>query len=266
MARLTRWAQKLVGRIKSPPTSTYNARKDWSAQATSPPADPPPRAVHQRHWQQEERGRAKRDGGGATLVALLGSAGIGRRAQNQLLYDDMRGGELLEQAMFFMEDETPTYLCGEYVYDLDIITSASEPIKYYGQGVGQGFFSVILAYDVHSEASFDEVSRLYDTIWGHQKSDPSRCHILVLGLKAELDSAERRVPRVTGERFASERGCSFTECSAKSGDGVYEAFGMVVEYAHGITMQFAGDPEGRKSFIDGSRAQLARAMQTIETL
>lgn len=178
----------------------------------------------------------------------------------------MHGGELLEQAMFFMEDETPTYLCGEHVYDLDILTSASEPIKYYGPGVGHGFFSVILAYDVHSQASFDEVSRLYGTIWGHQKSDPSRCHVLVLGLKADSDSVDGCVTRETGERFASERGCSFAECSAKSGDGVYEAFGMVVEYAHSITVQFAGDPDGRKSFIDGARAQLARAMQTIETL
>lgn len=178
----------------------------------------------------------------------------------------MNGGELLEQAMFFMEDEIPRYLCGEYIYNLDIATSASEPVLYFYQGLRNDFFSVILAYDVHSQASFDEVSRLYDTIYGHQKSDPSGIYILVLGLKADLDTADGRIPRETGERFASERGCSFAECSAKSGDGVYEAFGMVVEYAHSITIQFAGDPEGRKSFIDGSRAHLARAMQDIETL
>lgn len=172
----------------------------------------------------------------------------------------MDGGELLEQAMFFMEDETPTYLCGEYVYTLDITASPSGPALHFGQ-----FFSVILAYDVHSQDSFDEVSRLYDTISRHGTSGQSGFNVLVLGLKADLDSADGRVPRETAAKFASERGCSFAECSAKTGDGVYEAFGMVVEYAHSIAMRFAEDPEGRKSFIDGSRAHLSRAIQSIDT-
>ncbi|KAG6368290.1 hypothetical protein INS49_002495 [Diaporthe citri] len=214
MARLARWAQKLFGRIKSPPTvatapqaatSTYNASKERSEQTIIRPAGPPPRAVHERHWQKEERRRAKSDGGGSILV---------------LLYDDMDGGELLEQARFYMEEEVPTYLCGEYVYNLDIITSASDPILDYGQGFGHSFFSVILAYDIHSQDSFDEVARLYDTICRHQKSGQSGFDILVLGLKADLDSADGRVPRDIGERFAWERECSFAECSAKSGDGV----------------------------------------------
>lgn len=178
----------------------------------------------------------------------------------------MDGGELLEQAKFFMEDEAPTYLCGEYIYTLDIITSASDPVLYSGQGVGHDFFSAILAYDVHSEDSFNEVSRLYDIICRHQKSSQSGFNVLVLGLKADSNGADGRVPRETSERFASERGCFFAECSAKSGNGVYEAFGMVVEHAHGITMQFSGDPEHRKSFIDETRAYLAQAMQYIDTL
>lgn len=70
MARLTRWAQKLF---------TYSASKDGSEQTMIRPAGPPPRAVHERHWQQEERRRPNRDGG-AILVVLLGSPGIGRKS------------------------------------------------------------------------------------------------------------------------------------------------------------------------------------------
>lgn len=182
---------------------------------------------------------------------------------NQLLYDDMDGGELLELSEHFMDEEIPAYLCGGYEYNLDVITSASNPMLDYSSGVGHDFFSVILAYDVHSQASFDEVSRLYDSICPRRNMGQPEINILVLGLKADLDSTDGRVPREAGESFAKERGCSFAECSARSGDGVYEAFGMVVEYAYSITMQFTGDFQGRISVINESRAHLRRAMERL---
>lgn len=187
------------------------------------------------------------------------------RLPNQLLFDDMNGGQLRDLAMFCMEDEVPRYLCGEYVYTLDLIMSASDSVLSWYTGFGRDFFSVILAYDVYSQASFDEISLLYDAISAHQKSDQAGINILILGLKADADGPGGRVPRETGQAFATERGCSFAECSAKSGHGVYEAFGVVVEYAHSITTHFAGDPEGRKSFIDEIRALFCRVMQSIIT-
>lgn len=176
----------------------------------------------------------------------------------------MHGGELYELSLLLMEDEIPRYICGEYIYQLDLIMSASDSVFHYASGVGHDFFSVILAYDVYSRASFDEVSLLYDTFSVHQKSGQPKLGILILGLKSDLlDGASGRVPRETGEAFAWERGCSFSECSAKSGDGVYEAFGEIVEYAYGITAQYSRDPEGRKSFVGESRALLHRAMESV---
>ncbi|KAH8749557.1 P-loop containing nucleoside triphosphate hydrolase protein [Diaporthe sp. PMI_573] len=275
MAILTRWVQKLLSRAKNPrisvtapqaPTTTNRAGKDGPEQTMIRPRCPTQRAVHERHLEQGHRARLKCAGSGSILAVLLGSPGIGRRSlQNKLLYDDMHGGELFDQAMFAMEDEMPRYLCGENLYNILLLMSASDSVWSHATSAYHDFFSVILAYDICSQASFDEVSLLYDTISVHQKSGQRGIHLLILGLKADLDGAGRRVSRETGEAFAVERGCSFAECSAKSGDGVYEAFGMVVESAHSIKAQYSGDPEGHSSFINDSYALWARAMQSVSS-
>lgn len=178
----------------------------------------------------------------------------------------MHGGELYEMTMLVMEDEIPRYICGKYIYPLDLCRATDDSVLYYAKG--HDFFSVILAYDVYSQASFDEISLLYDTVSVHQNSGQPKINILILGLKSDLldsDAAGVRVTRETGEAFASARGCSFAECSAKSGDGVYEAFGSIVEHAYDITAQFSGDAEGRKSFINENRALMNRVMQAVRT-
>lgn len=258
MARLTRWVQKLLRR----------AGKDGHEQTMIQPRCPAPRAIHHRHWQQDTLKSLKRDRSSSSniLLVLLGAPGAGKRSVgNKLLYDDMNGGYWLEYSLFCMEDEQARYFCGGYVYDLDLLMDASQPVaSIYGGGV-HNFYSMVLAYDVYSQASFDEVSLLYDSISAHRESGRPGVAILILGLKADMDSADGRVPRETGEAFAAERGCSFAECSAKTGDGVLEAFGGIVEYTHSIMMQFSGDPEGLKSFVNENRTQVARALYPPRT-
>ena len=95
------------------------------------------------------------------------------------------------------------------------------PVESYYRGA-QG---AVLVYDVTSAESFRAIRQYLAEL----ELEPELVTVLV-GNKADRE-ADRRVPRVEGEKLARENNLMFVETSAKTGEGVQEMFEKVAEAA-----------------------------------
>lgn len=169
----------------------------------------------------------------------------------------MTGGEGLALDQLLMTDERVCFYCDGSIYDMDVVESDGPLIAYAAHADRQSYFGIALVYDIQSRSSFVEMSRSYDMIRQNSGDHAPPFGIAVLGLKADLERVEGSVSREEGERFARDRGCYFAECSAKTGEGVREAFGSLVESVHGMRMQ---EPAGSKALIEEGRRTFLRIL------
>ena len=102
---------------------------------------------------------------------------------------------------------------------------------------------MLLVYDIADHESFDRVSKWLDNAREH--CDPSSTAMLLLGNKLDLDE-RRAVEKEEAETFAAEQGLVFMEVSAKTGEGVQEAFLLLVQamYASVRAAESEEDDEG----------------------
>ncbi|KAA0153195.1 hypothetical protein FNF27_07777 [Cafeteria roenbergensis] len=79
----------------------------------------------------------------------------------------------------------------------------------------------LMVYDVSERSSFDSISR-----WLYQLQEHGDSHsaIALVGNKADLPEASRKVSTAEGRELAEEMGLPFFEVSAKAGAGVEAAF------------------------------------------
>jgi len=87
----------------------------------------------------------------------------------------------------------------------------------------RGSLGAILAYDITSKQSFKKLRVWLDEL--HKQAAPN-ISIIVVGCKSDL-AEERDVDCEEATRFATENGCKFIECSAKTGENVREAFELL---------------------------------------
>ena len=136
--------------------------------------------------------------------------------------------------------ECPRFFCGGYEYQVDFNYEV-----YWNQYMAY-HYCVILAYDILSPSSWEEVLRLHvlvDGALGH-RDKRGYFQLLILGLKSDLQGSGIRVPHEEAKAFAYHHGYRYAECSALTGDGVYEAFEMLVERTHAFCGTFEGDESG----------------------
>lgn len=87
----------------------------------------------------------------------------------------------------------------------------------------RGAHAAVVVYDISKRESFERARRWVDEL--HANASPG----IVIGLvgnKADLAN-ERQVESSAGEAYASEAGLVFREASARTGEGVHEAFAAV---------------------------------------
>jgi hypothetical protein len=150
-----------------------------------------------------------------------------------------------------------SFLCDGYRYILELYPREHGPasvslFKFLSKERHDGFFGIILAFDIYSRKSWEEIHHLHIEL-NHGFESDRRLPILVLGLKADLDGQGERVPRAEAEEFARQNGYHYAECSALTGEGVYEALGVFVEDAYSLVRPFGADDAGRKSKKDQTR-------------
>lgn len=148
----------------------------------------------------------------------------------------MLGGDKLEMAMLVMEDEVPRYYCDGYIYSLKVMLATDLEASLPAMFPRYDYFGLVLGYDVNSRASLDLVSQLRDRIVQGCREAAAATPTVLLGLKSDLaghgSGYERTVPPEEGRQVAQSWGCHFSECSSKTGHGVYESFGYFVKEAH----------------------------------
>jgi small GTP-binding protein len=87
----------------------------------------------------------------------------------------------------------------------------------------RGAHVILFVYDVTDERSFEHVRHWLDRIQCAWSNDYSPVMMLV-GNKTDREGRDRVVTREAGEAFARRHGMMFCETSAKTGEGVEDAF------------------------------------------
>jgi len=85
---------------------------------------------------------------------------------------------------------------------------------------------VVICYDISDKATFSNVEHWIGQI--NQQGDPAVRKMLT-GNKSDLDSNLRQVTSEEVENLAARYNMKFFETSAKSGDGVYNAFASIAD-------------------------------------
>jgi len=149
--------------------------------------------------------------------------------------------------MLLMDDEQCCYLCGRERYRLGVFwpRGYDDPASV-GEHPSPNH-ALVVAYDVSSQRSYDEMVERIDglvadskAVWLRKPDDlpnDTSFSIMIIGLKADDDvPGGGSIGEVAARArcLAEERGFLVGECSAKSGRGVGEAFGLIVEAAHAI--------------------------------
>jgi len=118
----------------------------------------------------------------------------------------------------------------------------------------RGAHGVVLVYDVTNEKSFDHISEWYEEIQEHATEGVS---VILVGNKADLVK-ERVVTKQQGEELAAKYGMKFIETSAKSGEGVEQAFDSIIQQvveSHNYMTNNVQTPAKSYNFSDPSAQQ-----------
>ncbi|KAF7182916.1 hypothetical protein CNMCM7691_002660 [Aspergillus felis] len=141
------------------------------------------------------------------------------------------------------DDWDTDYHCDGYIYNVCFISPPSDsrpksPWLCLFQHIG-----LIFTYDASSRESWDEMVTAYERM-------RSRCKDRALPFLATMIAAmdegegEAAVSHAEAEAFATQRDCRFVKFSPRTGRGICDAVGSLVELAHGARDQYAMDQAG----------------------
>ncbi|KAF7304216.1 Ras-domain-containing protein [Mycena indigotica] len=109
-------------------------------------------------------------------------------------------------------------------------TAGTESFRSITRSYYRGAAGCLLVYDVTSRKSFDNVRMWLADVRAHADAHVS---CILVGNKVDLCEGDgaipRAVPKELAQQFANDEGLLFTEASARSGDGVEDAFMRAAE-------------------------------------
>jgi len=111
----------------------------------------------------------------------------------------------------------------------------------------RGAQGVVLVYDVSNRESFRGISRWLEELEDHAQSDIVK---ILVGNKVDMESS-RVVSTEEGAGFAARNGCLFVEASAKTAEGVTEAFSDVVGRIIDTPSLWREDRDHNPTNVDG---------------
>ncbi|KAJ7493049.1 P-loop containing nucleoside triphosphate hydrolase protein [Mycena galericulata] len=122
-------------------------------------------------------------------------------------------------------------------------TAGTESFRSITRSYYRGAAGALIVYDVTSRRSFDNARAWLADVRAHADAHVS---CILVGNKADLvegDESRRQVPTPLALQFAQENDLLFTETSAKSGEGVEEAFVRAAEAVLGKVREGVFDDE-----------------------
>lgn len=169
----------------------------------------------------------------------------------------MNGGERRFWEQFDCADEDVRFF---FVTALSTLSSPARHI--FTPTAGTTLVSYLHMTSVQRD-SWEYVHQLYNTVHHHPADKRGIVPVLILGLQADQGDAGRRVARSEAETFASERDCYYRECSALTGEGVYDAFALIVQDAYLASVRYGGDSARLESRKNQGREEFRSALDAI---
>ena len=120
-------------------------------------------------------------------------------------------------------------------------TAGQERFKSMSVSVIKTVEGLILTYSIANRESFNNLDSWLKSL--KEIADLSKKPIIIVGNKKDLQ--ERQVTFEEGKKYADEHGFKFFETSARTGDGVKEAFMNIFEQLYTI---FEDEITGKKEF------------------
>mmetsp|Transcript_15160 Transcript_15160/g.22940 ORF Transcript_15160/g.22940 Transcript_15160/m.22940 type:complete len:206 (-) Transcript_15160:201-818(-) len=157
-------------------------------------------------------------------LALLGSSGVGKSSICVRYISDTF--QLDQESTIGAAFHTKTIIDGENVLRLEIWDTAGQerynsltPMYY------RGAAAAIVVYDVNSKTSYDKAIKWVKQIT--RKGTEEIPIVMLAGNKIDLPEKGRRISKQEVEAYCKSKGYLFTECSAKTGQGVAGIFDMI---------------------------------------
>mmetsp|Transcript_37237 Transcript_37237/g.75992 ORF Transcript_37237/g.75992 Transcript_37237/m.75992 type:complete len:205 (-) Transcript_37237:185-799(-) len=103
-------------------------------------------------------------------------------------------------------------------------TAGQERFKTITTSYFRGAQGILLVYDTTEAETFEGINQWMQQIKQHGEENVNK---LLIANKCDYPEADREVTRAQGEELAKKYGMKFIETSAKTGQGVEEAFQMI---------------------------------------
>jgi len=162
-------------------------------------------------------------------LVVLGSGGVGKSA---ISIQFVRNQFVKEYNPTIEESYRKQVTIDGLTCMLDILDTAGQEefgaLRHQYMRQGQGF---LLVYSVTDRSSFEEIQSFYNEVYRVKEDEgPTKNHkipIIIVGNKADLESS-RQVRAEEGSELSRKLSCQFIETSAKTRQGVEEAYFTVV--------------------------------------
>jgi len=101
-------------------------------------------------------------------------------------------------------------------------TAGQERFRTITNAYYKGADGIIMVYDTTNQSTFDNM----ENYWMKEVESYGQegVEVVLIGNKVDVKGSEEGVKRETAESYAKEKGMQFAECSAKTAEGVTDAF------------------------------------------
>lgn len=188
-------------------------------------------------------------------LIILGASGVGKTCIVQRYCNDVFEGPTHKTTLGFDFLSKKTEVNGNKV-DLEVWdTAGQEQYRAVAKMYYRDVHGVILVYDITEKNSFDRLKYWMDDLEINGNKIEEK---ILVGSKVDRE-VDREVSLFEAKKFATERGLEWTECSAKTGDGVIEMFNKLVEK---IIKSYNSNPDFKALF---SRSTVVTSGDPIST-
>ena len=164
-------------------------------------------------------------------LMLLGDGHVGKTS----MILNLTGNEFNDSQLTTVGKESYIYQTNIKGYNLKMKiwdTAGQERFRSMSVQVIKTSDAVILVYAVNDKNSFlaldTWISKIYDLV------DISKKPIIIVGNKCDIEQSSREVSFQEGEQYAGNKGYKFFETSAKTGQGILDAFTEIFNQLYNI--------------------------------
>ena len=177
-------------------------------------------------------------------LMLLGDGQVGKTS----LILRLTGNEFNDSQLTTIGKESYIQQVNLHGYELKMKiwdTAGQERFKSMSVQVIKNSDAVILVYSIDDINSFKALDQWLGKL--NETTDITKKPIIIVGNKADLEN-NRQIPYEEGKKYADSKGYNFYETSAKTGNGIKEAFDDIFEQLY---KAFEGEITGEKPINAG---------------